>query len=87
MAKKNSTPLDAPGVLAPLPDMPVVRSTMWERAPAHTEDDLTHDYPLQLPRWLSKDGEAEQRYVMTPQACEDALNDGWVVHPGDPVRG
>lgn len=86
MAKKKVAPLDAPGVLAPTPDMPVVRSTMWERHPDHTTDDVAHDYPLQLPRFLSKAGESQQLKVETPAACEAALNSGWVVHPGDAPR-
>lgn len=84
MAKKTVAPLDAPGVLAPTPAMPVERATMWERHPAHTADEIAHDYPLQLPRWLHKDGATA--LVSTPEACETALDDGWVVHPGDAPR-
>lgn len=84
MAKKKIVPLDAPGVMAAQPDQPAVRDHMWQRHADQHEDLDETAYPYALPRFVHKDG-AEQR-VDTPAACEAALNDGWVIHPGEPPR-
>lgn len=76
--------LDAPGVLTPTPSMDGERAHMWQRAAPPMVVDPEHPYPHALPRFLHKDGAAVR--VDTPEACEAALDAGWVIHPGDPVR-
>ncbi len=88
MAKRESTP--APPV-APAPDpidhpAPAARAHLWAR-PARPDEIAAPadpiDYPHTLPRYVHKDGAT--LYVKTPQACEDARADGWLVDPNDPA--
>lgn len=54
---------------------------MWERAQraAEAPADSYVEYPLELPRYLHKH-ESDPVLVQTPDECDAALADGYVVH-------
>jgi len=42
--------------------------------------ELPDPYPYAVPRWLHKP-DCAPLLVLTPEACQDALDDGYVIHP------
>lgn len=66
---------------------PTDRAHLWDRKARpdeQPESGPAFDYQYALPRHVHK-GEAS-KVVGTPEACEAALDDGWVIHPGDEPR-
>jgi hypothetical protein len=90
MAKK--TPIEvAPVSDASIPTIdyshkdPAQRAHVWER-PARIDErpapvDPHADYAHALPRWIHKGG--EQKFVTTPDECEAAKADGWLIDPNE----
>ena len=62
---------------------PADRTHMWEQAASFTAPmpaaPAYPDYPHALPRHLHKDGASQ--IVHTPAQCDEALEDGWEIHP------
>lgn len=94
MAKKKPVVApaeDAPTSNASIPTLahshkdPAQRAHVWER-PARIDerpvDAAPHaDYAHELPRWIHKG--PDQKFVTTPDDCEAAKADGWVIDPNE----
>lgn len=64
---------------------PAERTHVWER-PARVDERPAEptpfaDYEHELPRWVHKG--ADQRFVTTPEDCEAAKADGYVIDPNE----
>lgn len=81
MAKQKHVDVPSQGPIEHLE--PGERTHLWQRPSRVDEkaDESTDtDYPHELPRWVHKAG-ADPKMVHTPAQCDEALADGWEIHP------
>lgn len=64
---------------------PAQRAHLWERPKRRDEQapaEAPHaDYRYELPRFVHQGGNS--LFVATPEACDAALSNGWVIDPND----
>lgn len=96
MAKKKQIADDPAESVAPTSEVsiptipeshkdPAQRAHLWER-PSRVDEqpapvDPHADYAHALPRWVHKG--ADQKFVTTPDECDAAKADGWVIDPNE----